>query len=207
MKKILFIIFAGLVLTITSCRQPDPNKNIEEGKIEGNIYTSEEIGWSIEIPKGWTIKDLVETKKQNETGNQLLTETIGEELDFSEFKNMITFRKDQSNNFIVTSEPFNPDYDGDWEEHNSLVKEVIYMTYLNQKIPADTSATTIEKLDGVDFRKYGFTIYNPEGEVILEQIIFSALINDFDFSININYNNDKDRDELLEAFRKSKFKK
>ena len=58
MKKLLFTIIAGISLSLTSCGQVDPNKNIDEGKVEGNIYTSQEIGWTMEIPKGWTVIDL-----------------------------------------------------------------------------------------------------------------------------------------------------
>jgi len=63
MKKILFTIFTGIALSLTSCGQVDPNKNIDEGKVEGNVYTSEEIGWTIEIPKGWTVIDKEKTKR------------------------------------------------------------------------------------------------------------------------------------------------
>ena len=66
MKKILFTIIAGISLSLTSCGQVDPNKNIDEGKVVGNIYTSEEIGWTIEIPKGCTVVDKEKTKETNE---------------------------------------------------------------------------------------------------------------------------------------------
>ncbi|OUD35277.1 hypothetical protein [Flavobacterium sp. FPG59] len=207
MKKILFTIFTVLLLSLTSCGQTDPNKNIDEGKIEGNIYTSQEIGWTIVIPKGWTIVDKEKNKEINEKGLKALEETLEGEVDYSKLKNLISLQKDQFNNFQSTSEPFELEYDGEWEENNSALKEIIYKTYLNQGIKADSSATTVEKIDGLDFQKYSFTIYSPKGEALLKQIMFSRLINGFDFGVNINYNNDKDRDELLKVFRNSKFKK
>lgn len=207
MKKILFTIIAGISLSLTSCGQVDPNKNIDEGKVEGNIYTSEEIGWTIEIPKGWTVVDKEKTKETNEKGLKALEETMDGEIDFSGLKNLISLQKDQFNIFQSTSESFELEYEGEWEENNAALKEIIYTTYLNQGMKADSSATTIEKIDGLEFQKYSFTIYSPKGEVILKQIMFSRLINGFDFGVNINYNNDKDRDELLKVFRNSKFKK
>lgn len=207
MKKILFTIITGISLSLTSCGQVDPNKNIDEGKVEGNIYTSKEIGWTIEIPKGWTVVDKEKTKETNEKGLKALEETIDGEIDFSGLKNLISLQKDQFNIFQSTSEPFELEYEGEWEENNAALKEIIYTTYLNQGMKSDSSATTIEKIDGLEFQKYSFTIYSPKGEVILKQIMFSRLINGFDFGVNINYNNDKDRDELLKVFRKSKFKK
>ena len=207
MKKILFTIFTGIALSLTSCGQVDPNKNIDEGKVEGNVYTSEEIGWTIEIPKGWTVIDKEKTKETNEKGLKALEETMEGEIDYSGLKNLISLQKDQFNIFQTTSEPFKLEYEGEWEENNSALKEIIYTTYLNLGMKTDSSATTIEKIDGLDFHKYSFTIYSPKGEVILKQIMFSRLINGFDFGVNINYNNEKDRDELLKVFRNSKFKK
>ena len=207
MKKLLFTIIAGISLSLTSCGQIDPNKNIDEGKVEGNIYTSQEIGWTIEIPKGWTVIDKEKTKETNEKGLKAIEETIDGQVDYSSLKNLISFQKNQFNIFQSTSEPFELEYEGEWEENNAALKEIIYTTYLNQGIKTDSSATTVEKIDGLEFQTYSFTIYRPKGEVILKQIMFSRLINGFDFGVNINYNNDKDRDELLKVFRNSKFKK
>ncbi|RAR48403.1 hypothetical protein [Flavobacterium lacus] len=207
MKKLLFTIIVGISLSLTSCGQVDPNNNIDEGKVEGNIYTSQEIGWTIEIPKGWTVIDKEKTKETNEKGLKAIEETIDGQVDYSGLKNLISFQKNQFNIFQSTSEPFELEYEGEWEENNAALKEIIYTTYLNQGIKTDSSATTVEKIDGLEFQTYSFRIYSPKGEVILKQIMFSRLINGFDFGVNINYNNDKDRDELLKVFRNSKFKK
>ena len=207
MKKILFTIIAGISLSLTSCGQVDPNKNIDEGKVEGSFYTSQEIGWTIEIPEGWTVVDMEKTKETDEKARKAIEETMDGEIDLSAFKKLISFQKDQFNSLQSSSEPFELEYEGEWEENNAALKEIIYTTFLNQGIKSDSSATTIEKIDGLEFQKYSFTIYSPKGEVILKQIMFSRLINGFDFGVNINYTNDKDRDELLKVFRNSKFKK
>jgi len=207
MKKILFTIIAGISLSLTSCGQVDPNKNIDEGKVEGNIYTSEEIGWTIEMPKGWAFINKEKTKELNEKGLRALEKTMDREVDNSGLKNLISLQKDRFNIFQSTSQPFELEYKGEWEENNAAMKELMYTTYLNQGVKADSSATTIEKIDGLEFHKYSFTIYGPKGEVILKQIMFSRLINGFDFGVSISYNNDEYRDELLKVFRNSKFRK
>jgi len=207
MKKILFTVIAGISLSLTSCGQVDPNKNIDEGKVEGSFYTSQEIGWTIEIPEGWTVVDMEKTKETEEKARKAVEETMDGEIDLSAFKKLISFQKDQFNCLQSSSEPFKLEYEGEWEENNAALKEIIYTTFLNQGVKSDSSATTIEKIDGLEFQKYSFTIYSPKGEVILKQIMFSRLINGFDFCVNINYTNDKDRDELLKVFRNSKFKK
>jgi hypothetical protein len=147
------------------------------------------------------------TKENNEKGLKALQETMDAEIDYSGLKNLISLQKDLFNIFQSTSEPFKVESEGEWEENSAALKEIIYLTYLDQGIKADSSATTTEVIDGLEFQKYSFTIYSPKGKFILSQIMYSRLINGFDFGVNINYNNDKYRDELLMAFRNSKFKK
>lgn len=207
MRKIIFTIITGISLSLTSCGQVDPNKNIDEGKIEDNIYTSQEIGWTLEIPKGWTVIDKAITKETNEKGLKAIEETIDEKVDYSSLKNLISFQKNKFNIFQSSSEPFKLEYEGEWEENNANLKDIIFSTYENQGIKVDSSATKIVTIDGLDFQSYSFTIFSPKGDVILRQIMFSRLINGFDFGVNINFNNEKDKNELLKVFMNSKFKK
>lgn len=205
MKKTLLIFIS--TLTLISCKPSDPNKNIDEGKVEGNTYTSQEIGWTIAIPDGWEVVDREKSQDMREKGTQALEETIDQEVDFSGVKTLIAFQKNQFNIFQSTSEPFKLEYEGEWEINNAAIKALIFETFVNQGIKADSSATSVETIDGLDFQTYSFTIYGPTGEVILNQILYSRLINGFDFAANINYNNEKDKETQLQAFRRSKFKK
>lgn len=207
MNKTIFILTIGILTILTSCGKADPNKNVDEGKVEKNTYTSAEIGWTIEIPKDWTVVDKEKKQAANEKGLKAIEETIESNVDYSRLKNLIGFQKNQFNIFQSTSEPFELEYEGEWEENNSKLKKILFATYKNQGIKADSSTTSIEKIDGLDFHTYSFTIYSPKGAVILKQLLYSRLINGYDFGVNLNYNNDKDRDELLRVFRDSKFKK
>lgn len=207
MKRILFTVITGFTIILISCGEVDPNKNIDEGKVDGNFYTSNDIGWTIEIPKGWKIVEKEKTQEMNERGFKALEETLENEIDYSGLKNLISFQKNQFNLFQSSSEPFNLEYEGEWDDNNAALKEIIYSTYENQGIKVDSSTTKIENIDGLDFQTFSFTLYGSKGEVILKQIMYSRLINGFDFGVNINYNNDQDRDELLKVLRNSKFKK
>ncbi len=206
MKNIFFTIITCILFSLQSCNLKDPNKNVDEGKIQGKTYKSKEIGWTMEIPDGWTVIDKELTEERNNKGQKALEKSMGQKVDFTGLKNLLSLQKDQFNVFQSTSEPFTLDYEGQWEETNAAVKSIIFSTYKDQGIEADTSITTIEKIDGLDFHKYSFTIYSPDGEIILNQIMYGRLINGFDFGVNINYNNNKDRDELLKVFKNSKFK-
>jgi len=195
-----------MVVTLTSFGQVDPNKNIDEGKVEGNIYTSQEIGWTNEIPKGWTVIEKAKLKERNEKGLKALEETIDGPIDISKLKNLIAFEKNAFNKFQSTSEPFELEYENEWEENNIAVKNLIYESFRMQGIKVDTTETKIETIDGLDFHTYTFTIYDPNGKVLLKQRLYNRHINGYDFGVYITYNNFKDGTKLLELFRNSKFK-
>ena len=195
------------IIALTSCKPSDPNKSVEEGKVEGNIYTSEEIGWTMEIPQGWKVIDKEKSEEFQEQGKKALENNTDATVDLNELKMLISFQKDQFNIFQSTSEPFNLEYEGQWEENNAATKAIIYATYVNMGIQADSTATKTITIDGLDFQTYTFAIRDQEGNVIMTQTMYSRLINGFDFGVNINYNNEKDRDEMFKAFLNSKFEK
>lgn len=94
-----------------------------------------------------------------------------------------------------------------WEENNALLKQGMYETFWSQGIKVDSSSTNIEKIDGIDFHTFSFNLYSSTGNTVITQIIYSRLIDDKDFITFINYNNEDYKNEMLEAFRSSKFTK
>ena len=207
MRIFLYTIITAALFILSSCAEIGTKKMREEGKINGNIYSSDEIGWTMEIPSGWNIIDLEQTKKTNQVGLKALEETLNSDVDISQLKQLLALKKNSFNIFQSSSEPFNLEYEGEYEENNGTLKKIMYETYQNQGIKADTSSTTIENIDGYNFLTYSFTLYGRKNEIILTQILYSRLINGFDFGAFINYNNENDKNELLKAFRSSKFRK
>ncbi|XLS28890.1 hypothetical protein ACJD0Z_17050 [Flavobacteriaceae bacterium M23B6Z8] len=210
MKKLSVILFFGMVTMILSCGQKDPNKQIDEGTVADNIYTSKEIGWQITIPEGWKVISRERQEIFDKKGVEMMEGVLGEgvvDTDTGEFKNLIGFQKNRFNLFQSTSEPFEEEYEGQWEENNKLMKELIYEAYLQQGIDADSTPTITVNVDGLDFRSYEFTIRSPKGEVILKQRIHNRLVNGYDFSVNINYNNETDKKIMVDAWLNSTFAK
>ncbi len=203
--RIILMLFLFLTVLI-SCKT-DPNKQVDEGKIVKGIYNSEEIGWTMKIPKGWSITHKSVSDERTKRGLNTVNEVVGIDFDTSGLKHLLNFQKNSFNVFQSTSEPFKLEYKGEWEENNARLKELVYNTYLQKGIKADSTETRIVKIDGLDFYSYGFTIYSSNGDVILNQITYSRLINGFDFGVNINYNNDSNKQEMLDLWLNSKFKK
>ncbi|WP_299124987.1 hypothetical protein [uncultured Winogradskyella sp.] len=196
-----------LFLTVLISCKTYPNKQIDEGKITESKYHSKEIGWTMEIPKGWNVTHKSILDERIEKGLDAINETAEIEYDASELKQLLNFQKDKFNIFQSTSEPFELEYDGEWEENNAGLKKLVYNTYQQRGIKTDSTETKTIKIDGLEFQSYGFTIYSPKGEIILNQIMYSRLINGLDFGVNINYNNESDKKEMLEVWLNSKFKK
>lgn len=193
------IAFAILV----SCKS-DPNKQIDEGRISDNFYHSKEIAWTMEIPNGWNVTHRSELSKRTEKGLDAINETAGIDYDASELKQLLNFQKDRFHIFQSTSEPFELEYEGEWEENNEGIKELIYETYSSRGIKIDTSSSK-EIIDKLEFEVFHITMYGPDGKIMLYQDMYARHINGYDFGVNLNYINDEEKNEMIKAWEKSKF--
>jgi len=203
LRALTLIIYS---LAIISCGQVDPNKQIDEGSVKGETYESKEIGWSIEIPKDWKIISKDKVEAHDEKGKNAIEKSTGLEIDTKALKHLISFQKDQFNMFTSTSEPFKEEFPGEYQQNSKALNEILYNTFVDQGIKTD-SASGKETIQGLEFNTFYTTIYAPNGKVILNQILYSRLINGYDFGVTINYNNEQDRKTMIDALKKSKFTK
>ncbi|GAB7087497.1 hypothetical protein [Marinifilum fragile] len=200
----LYLKVALVLFVMVSCKI-DPNKQIDEGKINENTYYSKEIGWTMEIPKGWKITHRSELERRSKKGIEALSETAGIEYDASGLKQLLNLQKDRFHIFQSTSDPFKLEYEGEWEENNKAVQELLYETYSSRGIKVDTSSSK-EIIDNLEFQVIHVTLYGPDGKIILYQDMYGRHINGCDFGVNLNYINDKEKSEMLNAWKNSKFK-
>jgi hypothetical protein len=203
LRALTLIIYS---LAIISCGQVDPNKQIDEGSVKGETYESKEIGWSIEIPKDWKIISKDKVEAHDEKGKNAIEKSTGLEIDTKALKHLISFQKDQFNMFTSTSEPFKEEFPGEYQQNSKALNEILYNTFVDQGIKTD-SASGKETIQGLEFNTFYTTIYAPNGKVILNQILYSRLINGYDFGVTINYNNEQDKKTMIDALKKSKFTK
>lgn len=204
LRKLIGIVF---LFGLFGCSNPDPNSQIDEGLISGNSYRSEEIGWSMDVPVGWKLLSRKQVDRFEKKGADLLSETVGGEIEFEGLKNLLHFQKDRFNMFQSTSEPIELEYEGEWEQSNEDLKQVLLRTYINQGIHTEVSETRKEEIGGVLFEVYDFTLFAPDGEVVIEQTMYSTHRNGYDFGVNLTYNSDEARDAMLDVWRRSKFEK
>ena len=57
-----------------------------------------------------------------------------------------------------------------------MKKNITFLLLLFLSLQAFSQIKT-EKIDGIDFQMFTITLYSPNGEVILNQIYYSSLIN------------------------------
>ncbi len=200
--KIKIITLLALIILI-SCKT-NPNKQIDEGKITESTYHSNEIGWTMEIPAGWNVTHKSVSDERTEKGLEAIKESAGIDYDASGLKQLLNFQKDRFHIFQSTSEPFKIEYEGEWEDNNEGLKQLIYETYESRGIKIDTSSST-KKIDNLNFEVFHITMYGPDGKIILYQDMYSRLINGFDFGVNLNYINEKEKNEMMKVWKESKF--
>ena len=184
-----------------SCQE---KKKVDSGSIENNIYVNEETGWKITIPDGWKIMTTDQRNQMNEKGKRAIEDAMGAQVDVEGLRNLIGFQKDIKNIFNSTLEPFVEDYEGEWEENNELIKEILLETYSQNGISAKVSDTKKEKIGGVDFLCFSIIVNLPDNSTFT-QIMYSAFINGYSLGININYTDKKHGEEMINAFKNSTF--
>ncbi len=188
-----------------SCKQAaESNQQVDEGQINSRKYSSEEIGWIIQVPEGWKITSLDSALASEKTGIEAIEKVYGGGIQTTELRHLIGFEKDLFNNLSSTSEPFKLEYPGEYEENNQKLYEVVYDALDAQGVKIDTSSSA-EVIRGMKFDTFYSTIYDINDNIVMYQILYSRLINGFDFSVNINYNNEADKKVLVDAFKNSEF--
>ena len=191
------LAFSGVLALLVSIGESDANEQIDEGKVEENIYTSREVGWTIKIPKGWTVVSKDRLEELDEKGRKAF-ENVGESIDSSGLKHLISFSRKKYNLFQSTAEPFDLEYEGEWEENNSALRDLLLVTYKDQGLRAEATEISIEDVGGLRFQKYEITIYSPKGNVILNQLMYSRLINGLDFGVSLSSNNERSEEHTSE---------
>ena len=197
------LLTVTLILTTTflSCKGQTKSKpNTKE-------FVFSQVGWKIEVPADFTIMDSAQVEAMTNKGANAIEKTYDTTIDFRGTQTLISFTKGQYNYFASTITPFDPTQDGDWNEANSALKNVIVETFQTQapSMKIDTSSS-VEKIDGLEFQKFHLVTTYPN-KMVMTTFMYSRLYKGFDYGINISYTNDKIGKELLAILATSKFVK
>ncbi|AOW19351.1 hypothetical protein [Urechidicola croceus] len=189
MKIKYIIIFFGILISFTFCKQIDSNKEIKK-----TIYQCKDLGWTINVPENWKI-----------THQNILNNSTKK--DFSEYNELIGFHKEKDtlNYFFATAQYYKNEHINELKESHKKFKKLLYDEYTNMEMKVDTSSS-IKIIDHLDFNVFHIELSEINGNLIQFQDIYSRYINNYDFSVNITYKKEKEKNELLNIWENSKFK-
>ena len=201
-RSLIYSCLAFTLIIFSSCNTSSQKE--ERDKLE--TYTSKEIGWTIEIPQGFKLTSQIKRDADDQKGKEAMANVYEGELKIDTLRHLVSFMKNQFNSFDSTIEPYEETEAGEYAENNVLIHKLIFDTYHKQGIKIDTSSSKIN-LKGQLFNAFYIKIFGPNGEVALNQIMYSKMIKGYDFGVNINYNNEEDKNALISAFMNSNLDK
>jgi len=198
--------------TASITKQPESKPDSIVTKVKDESFHSDDIGWTIEIPSGWTITGKDVPKANKPKGNSknkpleinLATNTIGGEA--QESKHLLAFQKDQFNSFNCGIVPMMAVTPNEYEQNVKASYQSVYNTFTSQGIRVDTVSGK-EIIQGKEFYMFHITMYSPEGQPILWQIMYNRLVNGYDFGVIVNASNEADKETMMNTFKNSKFDK
>lgn len=209
--RIYLLAFVAIMFIGFGCKPKQTIKEkqneIETGKLSGEgVYNSEEVGWSAKIPEGWDVITGKEQARLMENGAKNLKDATNVEMDISGMKQLLNLKKDMYNGFLSNIELLPENETATFEETDKQLAELMQHTYKSQGIPSSFLRST-EKIDDLEFYVHYITLYNADStEVILNQRMYSRIINGYIFSMTVNYNNEADFKAQDEMIKTSKFR-
>ncbi len=199
MRFFFYSLIFGISVLLLSCGK---EKTAEKGK----IFTSQEIGWTFEIPEGWQIVENEKPDQKAKSGQEAVESTLNKKVATPQSKVLLTLQKNQFSSFGVAIDPMETSNESNFEETVRNTKQFLCLMYEDEGYKIDTTVTEKETIDGLEFRKYTITLYDMD-LVPIKQIMYHYYFNGYFFSATTTGRFEKDRNEILAAFKQSKFKK
>lgn len=175
-----------------------------------HLYNFPEIGWQINLPAKYKQWDKLEEEKLNKKGVKAILSANGYDSNakIDPYITLISIHPDQFNYMDAKILHYNEAKDGNWDETQTLVNQMVYKTFnaLSEKITIDT-VTSSERIGGILFHKFDVTLTFQTKYPTLRLIMYAALINGYDVGINFMYLDKEGAigKEFFEYFHKSTF--
>ncbi len=204
MKHAIIPVLSIALFVLGACgggTKKDYSKEVDEGTFNGNKFTSQALGWTMEFPDNW----IVTTKSSLESLDERSKQAAGDSVsDMSGIKRTLAFQKNYDNNFQSYWEEFSGD-EAKYKRIISNIHETIYTNYLDQRTSLDSVAGKLE-VNGVTFDTYQVSLFDRDNKNFANQLLLTALVKNKFMSVTIAYNNDADKKKILDLFKKSTFK-
>ena len=171
-----------------------------------NKYLLKEVGWTIELPRGFEKMSLAADAANNQKGKNAIESVINQPIDASGTRTLISATKNIHEYFNATITAFNVKKDGSYYKSNVAVKKLIYNTFKAQMPQAVIdSATTIKLIGGLKFDKFQMKAFIDQ-KLLFTMVLCSKLYKGYDFGISYLFIKSDTENELDAMFENSSFK-
>lgn len=204
MKHVIIPVLSIALFVLGACggtTKKDYSKEVDEGTFDGNTFTSQALGWTMEFPDNWIVTTKSSLESMDERSKLATGDSVSE---MSGIKRTLAFQKNYDNNFQSTWEEFSGD-EAKYKRIISNIHEMIYNNYLDQRTSLDSVAGKL-KVGGVTFDTYQVSLFDRDNKNFANQLLLTALVKNKFMSVTIAYNNDADKKKILDLFKKSTFK-
>ncbi len=204
LKHAIIPVLSIALFVIGACGSPakkDYSKEVDEGTFNGNKYTSQALGWTMEFPDNWIITSKSSLESLDERSKAAVNDTTS---NMSGIKRTLAFQKNFDNNFQSSWE----DFSGDETAYKRIIANnhvMIYTNYLERNMYTDTVPGKMT-VSGITFDTYEVSLNDKEAKVFTTQLLMNALVKGKFMTVTISYNNDADKEKMLGLFKKSTFK-
>jgi len=196
MKRSALVVFFAASFVLTSCKtRPDS---------AAKTLHNNDFNWTITIPENFTSVSPEAWEKLQNKGAQAIEKTYGEKVE-NQSTTIFVFKNGDYNYLESNYQLFDPEVDGDYRESCRTVNEIVYETFVSQIPRAKIdSATSVERIGGLDFHSFKLVLDLPNGMKI-RSMMYSRLFEEKDFAVNITYVDDEAGEKMREAWLSSTF--
>lgn len=181
--------------------------NTARSQVAGSTHRLSEVGWTITLPAEFVILDSAENQAKMERGLKAIEDASDVTADLAATKTLISATKETFNDFSVTVTRFDPAVDGSYAENNKAVKDITYLTLVDQVPGAKIdTATTSYTIDNLVFDKFSINVTIP-GTLSMSMSLLSKYYKGFDFGISYVCMDDKTKKQIEDMLQSSKFEK
>ena len=203
MKHVIIPALSIALFLLSSCgggTKKDYSKEVDEGTFNGNTFTSQALGWTMEFPDNW----IVTSKSSLESMDERSKEVAGDSSDMSGIKRTLAFQKNYDNNFQSSWEEFSGNKE-EYKRHISSIHSMIYENYLSQRTSLDSTAGQLT-VSGVTFDTFEISLYDKTNKNFANQLLLTSIVKNKFMTVTIAYNNEADNKKIFGLFKKSTFK-
>jgi hypothetical protein len=198
--KFNFAILLALLFIHPSFANEPP-----KGSINGYKYTYNEIGWSFDIPDGWSVRSAEEIARVRGIAKEAFLETLNQDVPLTPTP-LLYLHNGKNNRFTSEAGVYDqsPDiYEANADQLNAQLQELF-----NSKGLKTSGNKSKIKINGINFLVYGTNILSQDRKKVLaKSIMYTALIDNIDFVMSYTCVDRKECKKIESAILSSSFSK